>query len=256
MIDNKTINPYDLLSYKKKRIKIFNSKKDDKERGRKDLVDYEFDLEVTGSNTDKKILLSTGYIGKKGEESYFILDEDDLDRLITELSEAKEILKKSRCSKDQILIIHQELEKYLKAGYIESITLEYKKNFLPPYFNKELYKAFNVRPNFKKDIDIPSWVNIGFNFIEVYHLDINEGKFDEVMNYIRHYYDIPIHFIGYDHMDEIRKREKAALKELDDKIKSGTVGTDPTQAKIFNSMLNDMGIPHNVINFKKKKDGK
>ena len=251
MYNNSMVNPYDLVSYKKEKVKIFQSKDD----SRKDLVDYHFDFEITGDNLNKLLLFSAGYMGGDitQEDSYFLLDEDTIDKIIYRLTNAKVALERSKEAKAKLDKCHEELESYLKAGYIESITMEYRRNQLPPYYNQLLYKAFCIIPNFKKDIDIPLDVNTGFNFLEVLHLDINESKFDETMNHVRHWYDIPIHFVGYDHDKEIEKRRKQAMRELDEATKKGRVGTSETDRKKYLKMLEDINIPINVLSHKDKK---
>lgn len=249
MIDNNTRNPYNLVEYKKDKLKIFNSKKDDKTRT--DLVDYLFGFQISGTNDNNLLLLETGYINSNKDNNYFILDEDDIDKLIEKLQTAKERIIISKIVSVRIKELHGELNRYLDAGYIESITMELKKNSLPPYFQPQFYKAFIIKPNFKKDIDIPSDVNTGFNFIEVLHLDINEGKFDETMNYIRNYCDIPIHFIGYDHGLEIEKRKKEALRDLDKRTKDPhKYGRSPEDIAKYKKMMEELGIPKDILNKK------
>lgn len=246
MIDSSTKNPYNLSEYKTSKLKIFNSKKDQKTRN--DLVDYLFKFQITGTNDNNLLLLSTGYISNnKDNDNYFILDENDIDNLISELEEVKEKIAISRLVADRIVDLHAQLNEYMKAGYVDYIELELKKDYLPPYFQKELYKTFIIRPIFKKDIDIPPEVNTAFNFIEVLHLDINEGKFDETMNYIRDYNDIHIHFIGYDHADEIKKRQKEALKDLDDATKNGhRYKRSPEDIAKYQKMMKELNIPFNL----------
>ena len=251
MYNNSMVNPYDLTSYKKEKIKIFQPK----DKSRKDLVDYHFDFEYTGDNLNRLLLFSAGYLGPNAnqEDSYFLLDEDAIDKIIDRLSKAKAAIERSKEAKEKLDECHKELENYLKAGYVESITMEYRRNQLPPFYDSLLYKAFCIIPNFEKDINIPSDVNTGFNFLEVLHLDINESRFDEVMNHVRHWYDIPIHFIGYDHDKEIEKRRKQALRELDEATKKGRVGTSENDRRKYSKMLEDMHIPINVLSHKGKK---
>jgi len=249
MIDSSTINPYDLTSYKKEKIKVMNSKKNDL---KKDLLDYHFDLEVTGSGIDRQVLLTAGYYGGSDNDSYFILDKDTITKMIDKLNSMYKAIELAEKANDKVKELHEQLDEYLKAGYIESITLDHRKNMLPPYFNSALYKAFIIRPNFKTDIDIPSEVNTGFNFLEVLKLKINEDKFDETMNYVRHYNDIPIHFIGYDYNEEVEKRKKEAMKDLDKASKKkGPRYTDKERNK-YMKMMKDMNIPFNVLNPDKK----
>lgn len=245
MIDAITRNPYNLVEYRDEKLKIFNSKKD--QNNRNDLVDYLFNFRISGTNDNNLLLLTTGYLSDDKDDNYFILDEDDIDKMIDRLKTVKERISISKKVSEKIKELHKELNRYLKAGYIESITLELKENMLPPYFQKEFYKTFIIRPNFKKDIEIPNEVNTGFNFIEVLHLDINEGKFDEVMNYIRDYNDIPIHFVGYDHADTIRKRQKEALRDLDEASKKGYRYSKEDIEK-YRKMMRDYNIPiDNII---------
>ena len=243
MFDPSTINPYDPISYKPDKIKIFQSKTDD----RKDMVDYHFDFEITGSNIDRLLLFTAGYLGNSGgkEDNHFILDEDTIDKIIDKLQIAKTRLQKSKFAKEKLEECHKILGEYLDKGYIESITIEHRKNLLPPYYTSLLYKAFIIKPNFKKDT--PSDINTGFNFLEVLHLDINEGKFDETMNHIRHYHNIPIHFVGYDHDKEIEKRKKQAMRELDEATKTGKVGMSKNDRRRYSKMLEELNIPINVL---------
>lgn len=245
MIDNKTHNPYDLETYKTKPLKIFQT--DD----RKDMLNYKFGFEITGSNLDKMLLLSTGYIGQDSDDNYFILNEADITNIVDRLNKYKDILHKSKEHKKKLDSLHDQLEQDLKAGYIESITIEYKRNSLPPYYDPLLYKAFIICPNYKKDT--PDTVNTAFNFLEVLRMDINEAKFDEVMNHIRHNYDIPIHFIGYDYDEEVKKRQKQAMKELDDASRKGHIGYTDAEKSKYSKMLKDMNIPFNVMADKKNK---
>lgn len=252
MIDAYTRNPYNLEEYKKDKLKIFNSKKDDKSRN--DLVDYLFEFQISGTNDDNLLLFGAGYLHNSKESNYFILDENDIDNMIEKLNMAKQRIMVSKVVSEKIKSLHEELNRYLEAGYVDHIILEYRENSLPPYFQKEIYKTFCIKPVFKIDIDIPPEVNTAFNFIEVLHLDINEGKFDETMNYIRNYNDIPIKFIGYDHAEEIEKRKKEALKDLDNATKKGhRYGRSPEDIAKYRKMMDDMGIPNNVLNHKKKK---
>ena len=246
MTDNKTHNPYDLSTYKTKPLKIFQT--DD----RKDMLNYKFAFEITGDNLDKRLLLSTGYIGQDIDDNYFILNEDEITKIVDQLNNYKEILHKSKKCRLDLDTLHYQLEQDLKAGYIESITIEYKKNSLPPYYDPLLYKAFIISPNYKKEA-VPDYVNTAFNFLEVLRMDINEARFDEVMNHIRHHYDIPIHFIGYDYDEEVRKRQKQAMKELDEATKNGHVGYTDTERSKYSKMLKDMNIPFNVLADKKNK---
>ena len=251
MFDPSTINPYDPVSYKKEKIKVFQTG----DTNRKDLVDYHFDFEITGDNLNRLLLFTTGYLGNSGkEDSYFVLDEDSIDKLIDKLQTAKTRLEKSRFAKEKLDECHALLEEYLSKGYVESITLEYRKNQLPPYYTPLLYKAFVVKPNFKDNI--PTDVNKGFNFLEVLHLDINEGKFDEVMNHIRHYHNIPIHFVGYDHDKEIEKRKKQAMRELDEASKKGRVGMSESDRRKYSKMLEELNIPINVLASRGKNEKK
>lgn len=249
MIDKQTHNPYDLVSYKPKKIIISHN---DKDSDTKDLLTYKFNFEVTGSNIERLLLLGAGYAEGDIETNHYILDENDIQKLVDQLLIEKERIEKSKKAKEEVKYLHSILNAYLDEGYVESITLEYKPTSLPPYFSPLLYKAFNIKPNFRKDIDIPSEVNTAFNFLEVLSLSLNEGKFDETMNYIRNYKDIPIHFIGYDRDKEIEKRKKEAMKELkeypDDKI--GYSDADRTK---YLNMLKDLNIPVNVLSHKGKK---
>lgn len=249
MIDNKTIVPYDPIDYGKPDKIIIRQKGD-----QKDLVDYKFEFEISGDNLNRKILFTAGYLGgtAKDQDNIFILEEESIDDLITKLQLEKERIQKAKENKKRLEELHKQLGEYLKAGYITKIIMRHQPTRLPPYYNKLIYKAFIIEPVFKNDC--PSEVNTGFNFLEVLHLPIEEKEFDKVMNYVRHYEDIPIETIGFDIRDEIEKRKKEAIKELNGRTAEEYVNRhSEEQKKKYAKMMNDMGIPVNVMNYKNKK---
>lgn len=231
------VNPYDPKYYKPQKVKIFQSK------DRKDMVDYKFEFEITGSHLDRLLMMKAGYLNDSISDNYFILDEEGIDRIIEELSLAKRAIVNSRAAKISIEQLHKELNELLDRDLLESITLTYRKNMLPPYFSPALYKAFEVKANPKHGVTLEKDIS----FLEVFHMSINEEEFDKTMNYIRNYHDIPIHFVNFDIDEEIAKRKREAMRDLDKKSKSGKVGYSDKERSKYIKMMGDMGIPINVL---------
>lgn len=239
MQDGVLINAYDYTEYKLKKVRVLNSKKEDKYKS--SLANYKFTFDIQGDNIDKELLLSCSYIGGDNDEYTFVLEENDIDELITRLQETKDIIAKGKQIREKIKECHDTLNEYIKAGYIESITLEKRDYLLPPYYNKSLYMAFAIKPEFKKDTKYLTEVNTMFNFLEVLHLSIDENKFAQTMEYIRNYHEeIPITIIGWDRNAIIEKRRKEALKDADKRIQDMKDGTKEKNDAKYRNMLCEM----------------
>ena len=239
MIDKTTRNPYDLMTYKNEKV-IVRQKED-----QKDLLDYRFEFELSGDGHDRKLLMTTGYIGGSAKESdnYFFLDEDTIDKLIEKLEIEKARIKKASILKQELKKLHDELNGYMKNGYVESIDLIYKPNSVPPYFNNKIYKAYIIKPNFKPGC--PQEVNTAFNFLEVLHLTIDEKDFDRTMNYIRDHNDIPINMVGFSYAEMVNERKKEAEKQINKKSAEDFVNRHTKeQTDYYYKKLSEMGIPN------------
>lgn len=213
-------NPYDLNLYKPKIVKV-NNKKKAKDRNQDiALHNYHFDIEISGVNKNRQLLLTAGYLGaQENADNAFLLDDNDIDNLVEELLKAKEAIEKGKEVSAELEDIHERLNSDIQNGFVDHIEMEYKPTLLPPHFNQALYKPFKITPIYINNINKE---NISFkdgSFLEVLYLSIVEEEFDKTMDYMRGYHDIDIHIYGWDYNEELEKRKKEALKDLDKDIK-------------------------------------
>lgn len=238
MEDGKLLNPYDYCEYKTQKVRVLNSKKED--RYKSSLSNYKFSFDIQGDNIDKELLFTCEYIGGDDEPYSFALEGNEIDKLIDKLQEAKTIINKGKTIRDNLKKYHGILNEYIKAGYIDCISMEKKDYLLPPYYQSSLFMAFIIRPVFKTGIKIPPDVNTKFNFLEVLHLDINENEYAKTMDYVRGYNDISITIIGWDRDAIIEKRKKEALKDADKRINDMKYGTKAKNDAKYRAMLCEM----------------
>lgn len=239
MEDGKLINPYDYNEYNIKTLRVLNSKKKDKYKS--SLANYKFAFGIQGDNIDKELLMTCSYIGGDNEECSFILEEEDIDKLIGKLQIVKSVIEIGKNIRNEIKKCHDILNGYINAGYIESITITRKDYLLPPYYQPSLFMAFVIQPIFKNTVKPSDSVNTMFNFLEVLHLDIDENKYAKTMEYIRnHHEEIPISIIGWDRDAIIEKRKKEALKDADKHLKDMKDGTKAKNDAKYRKMLCDM----------------
>lgn len=211
-------NPYDQNVYKPKTVRIDNKKK--KKDFNISLNNYRFELELSSNNANRLLLLTTGYLGtNNNNDNTFLLNDNDLDKLIEQLIKYRDIIRKSKNTNVKIEALHGILNKYLDNGYVQHINMIYKPVLLPPGFNSVLYKPFIIKPIIKQEYTDLDDVDKDFEFLEIFHLDIVEESFDMIMDYIRNYNDIPIHIYGWDYNEEVDKRKKEAIKDLDKETK-------------------------------------
>lgn len=203
--------------------------------------------ELTGSFDDKKICLKTGYKEDSKYDNVFILSIDDLNKMINYLHTVKESWNNHDDKVRSFNAIRDELQRYINMGYIKSLTLTLTS--LPSGFEPTLYKAFEVKPTFIHDLDPEAGVNLGFRYIHVLHLDIDETKYNTTLNELRFgHTEVPIKFVGYDRAKEVDRYIQRAKKEL--------ANYDPAKAAKnrakYAKDLQQMGIPINVLNLNKK----
>lgn len=237
------INVYDSTIYKKEGFRVMNSKKDNETRN--NLNNYLFETDICGDGVNREIILTASFLGEKGGESLFTLDESDIDKFINLLQSAREKIEKNKSVKKDLEKLHDKLNEYLEADYVKSIKLVRNDELMPPYFNPLLFIAFEVCPVFKEDV--PDTVDRDFRFLEVLHLSIDESAFDETMNYIRNYKDISIHIHGFNREKEVEKRYKESMKEADRLIARMKSGQWQKEKEKYYKMMMDMGIPITML---------
>jgi len=206
---------------------------------------YLFSGTITGDTENISVMLTSGY-PDFGDEytNNFIISIDDLFKLKDMIISIEEEYNDYLTCICNINDCYTELHNYIKYGIVDHIVLE-KLDGSYPNYHEELYTIFKITPKFipdlsSKDIDIT--VNIGFNFIDCFHIIPTDKSIGEFLRKIvgEDGGDINIKFINYDISKEAEKYKQRMLKELDEYNSHKRRIPTAEERKEMEKMLHDM----------------
>lgn len=238
-------------------IKIVDNKKDIRPLNREfkkisvgyknPAVDFvgKFVMELTGNPGDYGVLLTTGYKDNDNLDNTFIMSQNDLADLISQLNEILDECKKANWHCLEIETAYQELYKYIELGIIEGINLNRVSKEYPNY-SSMLYIPFRVEPKFKSVQEIKDIVeaigyietiNIGLQFIDCFHIDFNNVN-TMINKLTNNHPDIQITFSNYDLDLEYKKYRKQLMQEVQEFLPK----RDREHDKKMKELAKEMGI--------------
>lgn len=227
-IDSTTINPYT-------NVRVYEDKKKIKQEKLNQL--YLMKVTVAGEVGNKEISFTAGYKSNPEYDNTFILDEDGITNLIELLHNAKKELIRDKDVKNRISKLYNILNHYIDNGWVESIKCEVLSG-VPDGYNSNIFKTVKITPTFKHDIPDNSDINLGFNFIDVIHIDITDNGFNKLNNrLVNNHTDISVEWINFDRKKEQDKAVKKAKSDYEIAKKNGTLDNRGLSKEEISSMM-------------------
>ena len=191
---------------------------------------------------EDKVHILVGYKENKEYDITLIANISDLKLITKALESLSNDLITDYKLKDYENSLMDTLHDYIDKGYIQEIKLE-NLNKETIGFDPIVYKTFKITAVPIYDIPSDAGINLTFSFIRCLHLDINENKYNETLDYITNgNKNIKVTFINYDRKKEISNYITKAKKELSNYDLTKRRTPSKEDVKKVREIMNNLGM--------------